>query len=241
MKIAVVGATGRTGRQVAGQALARGDDVIALARHPGALPRLGPRMASAAADVLDRAAVAEALAGADAVVSALGIGASRQPTVVYSDGTANVLHAMDAHEISKLAVISAVPAGPRAEQPFLQRHLIIPVLERVFGASYADMRRMEALLRSLDRPDLYRRAAYVANYRRPHPSRPHPAAPGLTGCPREPNLMPQMPQATTAQRLPALRPNGDQPANSPEQAGRLMAGQAVPWPWPVRQATGRSV
>ena len=211
MKIAVVGATGRTGLQVAGQALARGDDVIALARHPEALPRLGPGMASAAADVLDRAAVAEALAGADAVVSALGIGASRQPTVVYSDGTANVLHAMAAHGISKLAVISAVPAGPRAEQPFLQRHMIIPILERVFGASYADMRRMEALLHgsdldwvclrpprlvshkpagryrldatrplpkarsitcadlatalldSLDRPDLYRRAAYVAN------------------------------------------------------------------------------
>src|SRR5262249_4369416 len=89
MKIGVEGATGRTGRQVAEQALARGDDVIALARHPEALPRLGPRMASAAADVLDRAAVAEALAGADAVVSALGIGASRQPTVVYSAGTAN--------------------------------------------------------------------------------------------------------------------------------------------------------
>src|SRR5215472_16413003 len=215
MKIAVVGATGRTGRQVAGQALARGDDVIAVARHPEALPRRGPGLASAAADVLDRAvlaeALAEALAGADAVVSTLGIGASRQPTVVYSDGTANVLHAMDAHGIRKLAVISAVPAGPRAEQPFLQRRMIIPILELVFGASYDDMRRMEALLHgsdldwvclrpprlvskkptgryrldatrplpkarsitcadlatalldSLTRPDLYRRAAYVAN------------------------------------------------------------------------------
>ena len=210
MKIAVVGATGHTGLQVAEQALARGDDVIALARHPEALPQR-PGMASAAADVLDRAVLTEALAGADAVVSALGIGASRQPTVVYSEGIANVLHAMDAHGIRKLAVISAVPAGPRIEQPFVQRRMIIPVLERVFGATYADMRRMEALLRGSDldwvclrpprlvskkptggyrldatrplpkassityadlatalldaltRPDLYRRAAYVAN------------------------------------------------------------------------------
>src|SRR5215813_12993552 len=127
MKISVVGATGRTGLQAAEQALARGDDVIALARHPEALPRLGPGMASAAADVLDRAALADALAGADAVVSALGIGASRQPTVVYSDGTANLLHAMGAHAITKLAVISAVPAGPRAEQPFLQRQVTTPI------------------------------------------------------------------------------------------------------------------
>jgi putative NADH-flavin reductase len=168
-------------------------------------------MVSAAADVLDRAGLAELLAGADAVVSTLGIGASKEPTVVYSEGIANVLHAMDAHGIRKLAVISAAPAGPRAEQPFVQRRMIMPILERVFGATYDDMRRMEALLRgndldwiclrpprlvskkatgryrldasrplpkarsitcadlatalldSLDRPDLYRRAAYVAN------------------------------------------------------------------------------
>jgi uncharacterized protein YbjT (DUF2867 family) len=128
MKIAVVGATGRTGQQVVEQALARGDDVIAVARHPETLPQGGPGMISAVADVLDRAALAGALAGADAVVSAAGIGASRQPTAVYSEGTANILRAMDAHGISKLAVISAVPAGPRAEQPFLQRHVSIPIL-----------------------------------------------------------------------------------------------------------------
>src|SRR5258708_16477229 len=128
MKVAVGGGRGQAGLKVGGEALARGDDVIGLARHAEALPRLGPGMVSAAADVLDRAVLTEALAGAGAVVSTLGIGASRQPTVVYSDGIANVLHAMDAHTIRKLAVISAVPAGPRAEQPFLQPRLIIPIL-----------------------------------------------------------------------------------------------------------------
>src|SRR5260370_35527491 len=149
MKIAVVGATGRTGLQVVEQAVARGDDVIALARQPEAMPRR-PGMVGAAADVLDRAVLVEALAGADAVVSTLGIGTSRQPTVVYSDGIANVLHAMGAHGIKKLAVISAVPAAPRAEQPFLQRRMIIPILARVFGATYADMPPIEALLRGSD-------------------------------------------------------------------------------------------
>ena len=140
MKIAVVGATGRTGRQVVEQALTRGDDVIALARHPGALAQRGPGVAVAAADVLDRAAVTGALAGADAVVSALGIGASRQPTVVYSEGTANILHAMGAHGITKLAVISAVPAGPRAEQPFCGVPRIVaqhPVSQSLFCVQMA--------------------------------------------------------------------------------------------------------
>jgi putative NADH-flavin reductase len=150
MKIAVVGATGHTGGQVVAQAVARGDEVIALARHPEALPQHDPGVAVVAADVLDRAALAGALAGADAVVSALGIGASRQPTTVYSEGTANILHAMDIHQITKLTVISAVPVGDRAELPFGQRRVIIPVLERFFGASYDDMRRMETLLQGSD-------------------------------------------------------------------------------------------
>ena len=160
--------------------------------------------------MLNRAALAEVLAGTDAVVSTLGVGTSRQPTVVYSDGISNVLHAMAAHGIRKLAVISAVPAGPRAGLPFQQRYLLVPILERLFPATYDDMRRMEALLSgsdldwvclrpprlvdkkatgsyrvdtrplpgggsithadlaaalldSLDRPDLYRHPAYVAN------------------------------------------------------------------------------
>src|SRR5258708_36071924 len=79
MKIAVVGATGRTGQRVIEQALARGDDVIAVAHHPATLPQSGPGMIGAAADELDRAALAGALAGADAVVSAVGIGASGSP------------------------------------------------------------------------------------------------------------------------------------------------------------------
>ena len=36
------------------------------------------------------------------------------------------------------------------EQSFGQRRVIIPVLERIFGATYNDMRRMETLLRGSD-------------------------------------------------------------------------------------------
>src|SRR5260370_20938509 len=113
MKIAVVGATGHAGLQVAEQALARGDDVIALARHPEALPRLGPGMVSAAADVLYRAVLTEALAGARADVSTLGIGAYRQPTLVYSHGSANDLHPTNSPPINNPALNHCVPPDPR--------------------------------------------------------------------------------------------------------------------------------
>jgi putative NADH-flavin reductase len=149
VKIAVVGATGHTGQHVVAQALARGDEVLGIARRPESLPaRVG--LTTAAADVLNRAALTEVLAGTNAVVSTLGIGTSRQPTVLYSDGISNILHAMCAHGIRKLAVISAVPAGPRAGLPFQQRYLFVPVLGRLFRATYDDMRRMEELLSGSD-------------------------------------------------------------------------------------------
>src|SRR5262249_5241536 len=70
-------------------------------------------------DVRDADALKRALVGADTVISVLGV---------------------------KLAVISAVPAGPWEEQPLLQRRIALPILQRFFGASYDDMRRMETIL-----------------------------------------------------------------------------------------------
>lgn len=148
MKVAVVGSTGHTGAQVVIQALARGHRVTAVARHPTTTAGQDPALVSLAGDALDPNSLVRVLADADAILSALGIGSSRNPTVLYSQGTANILRAMQVHSIRKLAVISAAPAGPRSEQPFLERRIVMPVLERIFGATYEDMRRMETELAS---------------------------------------------------------------------------------------------
>jgi putative NADH-flavin reductase len=150
MKIAVIGAAGRTGRQVVGEALARGHGVIAVVRAPEKLGLAHDGLAVARADVTDRGALAEAVQGADALISALGTGSSRDATTVYSSGVANELDAMRAHGIARLVVISAAPVGPRAEQARFERRLAMPLLERFFGGIYADMRRMEAILADSD-------------------------------------------------------------------------------------------
>jgi putative NADH-flavin reductase len=211
MKIAVIGANGHTGRIVVKDALARGHRVVAVTRADGLLERDDDSLVNARADVRDVDALTRALVGADAVISALGVGTSRAATDVYSTGVSNTLGAMESNGAAKLAVISALPAGPWEELPLLQRRIALPILKRFFGASYDDMRRMEtilqettdvdwislrpprlvnrpskgayridtrplakaraitygdlaaALLDSLERQDLYRRAAYVAN------------------------------------------------------------------------------
>jgi putative NADH-flavin reductase len=134
--------------EVVAQGLARGHRVTALARRPEAVTITHDQLVAAQADVLDAEQLVEGLRGSDAVISTLGVGTSRAPTRVYSNGIANVLAAMSAGGMSRLAVVSAAPVGPRAEQPFLERRIAMPLLDRLFGATYEDMRRMEALLGS---------------------------------------------------------------------------------------------
>ena len=71
MRILVFGATGPLGRHVTDGALSAGHQVTAFVRTPG---RLAPRpgLQEMAGDVLDASAVAAAVPGHDAVISALG-------------------------------------------------------------------------------------------------------------------------------------------------------------------------
>src|SRR5882757_3308256 len=67
MKLILFGATGMVGSRIATEASARGHQVTAVSRS-GQSPV--PGVTTAAADVSDRAKVAELVAGADAVASA---------------------------------------------------------------------------------------------------------------------------------------------------------------------------
>ena len=73
MKIALIGATGFVGAPVLDEALARGHTVVALVRDPaGIAPRAG--LEPVKADAYDAGAVAAAVEGADAVISAFNPG-----------------------------------------------------------------------------------------------------------------------------------------------------------------------
>jgi putative NADH-flavin reductase len=72
MRIAVLGASGRTGRHLVTQALAAGHEVRALVRGPEALRDAHPRLTVLTGDAEDPARVRELVQGVDAVVSAVG-------------------------------------------------------------------------------------------------------------------------------------------------------------------------
>lgn len=146
MKILVPGATGNVGRMVVQQALERGHKVVAITRNPAALTDEHPRLQTEAIDVLDADTVRPVLAGIDAVISCIGIGASKTPTTLYSQGTRNLIDGMAAHGVERLVVISSEVAEHWAHQGPLKLWLVLPLLQKFLGATYDDMRRMDIVL-----------------------------------------------------------------------------------------------
>jgi putative NADH-flavin reductase len=154
MKIVVLGPTGGTGDQIIRQALAAGHDVTVLARTPEAVTAVHEHVRVLKGDVLEPASLAGGVfAGAHAVLSALGSHSGRAPTYVYSDGMTNIRAAMVEAGVRRIIAISAIPVSQPSEKSMIDRLIAHPILYRIFGGSYDDLRRMEADLRGADEVD----------------------------------------------------------------------------------------
>jgi putative NADH-flavin reductase len=71
MRIVIFGATGNVGQRVAKEALRRGHEVVGVVRDPAAVQPPDPRVRLVRGDATNADSVAEAVKGADAVVSAI--------------------------------------------------------------------------------------------------------------------------------------------------------------------------
>ena len=110
MKLAVFGASGRTGRPLVEQALAQGHEVRALVRDPAKLPLQHERLLLVRGDAINAADVARTVEGADAVLSALGQ-TKGSPKDLQTVATRHMVAAMKAHGVAR--VISLTGAGVR--------------------------------------------------------------------------------------------------------------------------------
>ena len=144
MRVTVFGATGRTGREVVARALAAGMDVTAYVRDPARLgPADGARVVTGTLD--DDARLAEALAGRDAAVSALGVGRPLRSDPAVVDGVRRIVAAMEAAGVPRLVYLSFV--GVRDSRP-RSGPVIRHVLSRVVRHEAADHERKEAIVRA---------------------------------------------------------------------------------------------
>ncbi|RZB16702.1 SDR family oxidoreductase [Streptomyces sp. F001] len=152
MKLVIFGANGPTGRLATEQALAEGHSVTAVTRRPDAFPLSGAALRVVGADIMDAEAVDRAVAGHDAVISTVGVPYTKEPVTVYSEGTANVVKAMQSHGIRRLVCVSSIGVNyeDAPGEAFIFRKLIVPVLLKMGRPLYDDAARMEEIVRASD-------------------------------------------------------------------------------------------
>src|SRR2546423_14267162 len=148
MKLTVFGATGRIGGLVIRQALDAGHKVAAVARdsstfdldHPGLEVVRVPGLT-------DPAALAPALDGADAVIS--GVGPRRRKDVgIASTSNRVILAALEAAGIRRFVTVTAAPViAPPADDSWLSRRVLHPLVPALLRDIYADYARMEEDIR----------------------------------------------------------------------------------------------
>ncbi|GAA4581786.1 SDR family oxidoreductase [Planotetraspora phitsanulokensis] len=150
MRIIVFGATRGTGRHFVRLALAKGHEVVAVARRPEAVTERHPNLSVRQGDVL--APETLHVKGADAVVFLAGPSESG-PTRLYSQGGRNVMDAMagqpDGEGVRRLVVVTNALGDNPSAAP-LQRLLTRMVRATVLRHVHRDARLLEREIRGRD-------------------------------------------------------------------------------------------
>jgi len=144
LRLLIIGATGGTGRELVDQALKLGHEITALARTPERLSIKHRHLHTMKGDVTNVQCVEQAVGGQDAVLSTLGTKVIRKNTI-QSDGTRNLIRAMQQCGVRRLVLESSLDVGDsRGQLGFFFAHVIRPTLLRNI---FADKEVQEKLVR----------------------------------------------------------------------------------------------
>jgi putative NADH-flavin reductase len=149
MELTVFGATGRTGRPLVEEALARGHDVTAFVRDAGSLPTGRDRLTTVEGDAYTGEGVETAVAEADAVLSALGQ-TSAGPDDLLAVAGGHVLDAMEGHDVDRFVTLVGAGVRTEGEQVSLTGRLIGWLLKLLNPAVLADAEAHVADVRGRD-------------------------------------------------------------------------------------------
>jgi|SRR5687767_9754887 len=145
MRLLVFGASGKTGQEIVRQAIDHGHTVTAFVRTPGKLTISSPSVRVLGGNVADSTAVADAIQGRDAVISALGVSKPLTHDADVIAGIKNIIGAMEEHGVRRLIYLSFIGVREsRAAVGFVLRYIApIPLRHEI-----ADHEVKESLIRS---------------------------------------------------------------------------------------------
>ncbi|MFG1943977.1 NAD(P)-dependent oxidoreductase [Nonomuraea sp. NPDC048826] len=143
MNITVFGSTGRTGRHILAEAPGRGHRVTAFTRRPGNLAGIPDAARVVHGDGRDAVAVAEAVAGADAVIAIVAAETRKGPHHTAAV-TRMITNAMAQAGVRRFVTTSAYPIV--ADKP----RIPMAVLRWALADAYADQAEMERVVTACD-------------------------------------------------------------------------------------------
>ena len=125
MKVIVFGATGTIGSHLLEQSLAQSHEVTAFSRNIDNLKKFKHRnLNMIAGDVFNANDLQNAISGQDAVIIVLGAGKSRK-SIIRSEGTKNIIEAMQINGVRRLICQSTLGAGEsKANLDFFWKHIM---------------------------------------------------------------------------------------------------------------------
>lgn len=133
MNIALFGASGATGKLLTERCLAAGHTVSALVRSPDAFP-FKDRVRTVIGSAFDPVAIAATLAGADAVLSALGAKSPFSNENVLPRAVPLIVRAMTEHGVKRIIALGSAGALPSSldKQPAYRRWIVQKIVYNVF-------------------------------------------------------------------------------------------------------------
>ena len=135
MEVAVLGATGRTGRHVVAELLRRGHAVAVLVRDPAKLDAAGD-VRVVTGDSRDERALTDLIAGADAVVSALGPTAGE--STLHQDTAAVLVRVMQQAGVRRFVGVSGAGIDVPGDRKSPSATVISFLVQRLGGAVVRD-------------------------------------------------------------------------------------------------------
>lgn len=162
MKLTIFGATGGTGQELVKQALADGYEVTVYARTPAKLSLTHDCLTVVQGQMAEVVKISQAIAGADAVISALGP-TNNKPERPLTEGMKHIVTAMKAHEVRRLIVTTGAGVADPQDKPQLIGRLFGLALRLFAKNVLADSRGMVAVVRSSDLNWIIARAPRLTN------------------------------------------------------------------------------
>lgn len=132
MKLAIFGATGRSGKPVVEQALQAGHEVVALARTPSKLAIQNPKLTVIQGDAMNAADVDKVVQGSDAVISVIGQ-TKGSPRNTQTVAITNIIAAMNKYGVQRLVSLTGAGVDDPHDRPKFANHLIKLALKLLSG------------------------------------------------------------------------------------------------------------